>query len=196
MPTVVTEETDERDALLNFIEAQRAAVRRAVGGLTREQLTARPTVSELTLGGLVKHLAEVESNWTRVILAGREPLVERGPENWVDSFRLVEGEEIADCLKFWEEVAAETAEIVNGLPDLEVTVPLPDRPWNPKGARRSARWILLHLIEEIGRHAGHADFLREATDGATAFSLLGPAQLRPNDPDDLDDSSDSNDSND
>ncbi|SEK19622.1 DinB family protein [Streptacidiphilus jiangxiensis] len=181
MPTVVSAESDEREALLNFVEAQRAAVRRAVGGLSREQLTARPTVSELTLGGIVKHLAEVESNWTRVILAGREPLVERSMETWGDSFKLLDGEEIAGVLKFWDEVAAETTEIVNGLPDLEVTVPLPDRPWNPKGAHRSARWIMLHLIEEIGRHAGHADFLREATDGATAFSLLGAAQLRPND---------------
>ncbi|WP_042364914.1 DinB family protein [Streptacidiphilus neutrinimicus] len=181
MPTVVNAESDEREALLNFVEAQRAAVRRAVGGLTREQLTARPTFSELSLGGLVKHLAEVESNWTRVILAGREPLVEREMSSWSDSFRLLDGEEIADMLKFWDDVAAETAEIVGALPDLDVTVPLPDRPWNPKGARRSARWILLHLVEEIGRHAGHADFLREATDGATAFSLLSPEQLRPND---------------
>ncbi|RAG83282.1 hypothetical protein DN069_23095 [Streptacidiphilus pinicola] len=181
MPTVVNPESDEREALLNFVEAQRAAVRRAVGGLTREQLTARPTVSELTLGGLVKHLAEVESSWTRVILAGREPLVERDMSTWGDSFRLVEGEEIADVLKFWDEVAAETAEIVGALPDLDGTVPLPDRPWFPKDSRRSARWIMLHLVEEFGRHAGHADFLREATDGATAFSLLSPEQLRPND---------------
>ncbi|MEY9872358.1 putative damage-inducible protein DinB [Streptacidiphilus sp. MAP12-33] len=181
MPTVVNAEHDEREALLNFVEAQRAAVRRAVGGLSREQLTARPTVSELTLGGIVKHLAETESHWTRVILAGREPLVERNMETWADSFRLLDGEEIDDYLKLWDEVAAETTEVISGLPDMEVTVPLPDRPWNPKGARRSARWIMLHLVEEIGRHAGHADFLREATDGATAFALLNPEQLRPND---------------
>ncbi|WP_037608374.1 DinB family protein [Streptacidiphilus rugosus] len=181
MPTVVNAETDERDALLQFIEAQRAAVRRAVGGLTREQLVARPTGSELTLGGLPKHLAFVESNWTRVVLAGREPLATADESNWADTFRLLDGEEIEDVLKHWDEVAAETAEIVAGLADLSDTVPLPDRPWNPKGARRSGRWILLHLVEEIGRHAGHADFLREATDGATAFSLLNPAQLRPND---------------
>jgi uncharacterized damage-inducible protein DinB len=181
MPTVVTKEKDERDALLSYVEAQRAAVRRAVGGLSREQLTARPTVSELTLGGLVKHLAEVESNWTRVILAGRESLRPRDASNWADSFRLADGEEIGDVLTFWDEVSAETAEVIGALPDLEVTVPLPDRPWFPKGAERSARWILLHLIEEIARHAGHADFLREATDGATAFQLLSPEQLRPND---------------
>ncbi|MEY9847560.1 DinB family protein [Streptacidiphilus sp. MAP5-3] len=181
MPTVVIEEKNERDALLSYVEAQRAAVRRAVGGLSREQLTARPTVSELTLGGMVKHLAEVESNWTRVILAGRDSLRPRDESNWGESFRLVEGEEIGDVLKFWDEVAAETAEVVGALSDLDVTVPLPDRPWFPKNAERSARWILLHLIEETARHAGHADFLREATDGATAFQLLSPEQLRPND---------------
>ncbi|MFC5908903.1 DinB family protein [Streptacidiphilus monticola] len=172
MPTVVTAEKDERDALLNFVEAQRGAVRRAVSGLDREQLTARPTASELSLGGLVKHLAEVESNWTRVILAGREPLVQRDEQTWGDSFRLLDGEEIEDVLAFWARVQAETEEIVNSLPSLDVTVPLPDKPWFPKEPR-SARWILLHLVQEIGRHAGHADILRESVDGATAFQLLG-----------------------
>jgi uncharacterized damage-inducible protein DinB len=173
MPTVVVAETDEHDALLQFVEAQRGALRRAASGLTREQAMQRPTASELSIGGLVKHLAEVESNWTRVILAGLPPLVERDESNWGDSFRLVDGEDLDDVLRFYDEVAAETSKIVAGVPDLAVTVPLPDKPWNPKDARRSARWILLHLIEETARHAGHADILRESLDGATAFGLLG-----------------------
>ena len=82
--------------------------------------------------------------------------------------------ECASCsADFCDAVVAETAEIIAALPDLDVEVPLPEAPWFPQGARRSARWILLHLVEELARHAGHADILRESVDGATAFALLG-----------------------
>jgi hypothetical protein len=181
MPTLVAEETDERDALLQFVEAQRGALRRAVGGLTEEQASATPTVSTLSIAGLVKHCAEVESAWARVILAGRPALVQRDESNWGDSFRLVDGESVDDVLKFYYSVAAETAEIIAGLPDLDVTVPLPEAPWFPTDSQRSARWIMLNLVQETARHAGHADILRETVDGATAFSLISPQQLRPND---------------
>ncbi|MHA6757754.1 DinB family protein [Streptacidiphilus sp. PAMC 29251] len=181
MPTLVAAETDERDALLQFVEAQRGALRRAVGGLSREQASATPTASVLSVVGLVKHCAEVESSWVRGTLAGRPALVPRDATNWGDSFRLLDGESVDDVLKLSEEVAAETAEIIAALPDLDVTVPLPEAPWFPAGAKRSARWILLHLVEETARHAGHADILRESVDGATAFALLAPQQLRPND---------------
>ena len=172
MPTLVSEETGERDALLRFVEAQRGALRRAVDGLSEAQAAARPTVSELCVVGLVKHCAEMESDWIRGTLAGLPALRERDQANWGDSFRLVDGESVDDVLKFSEEVAAETERIIGALPDLDVTVPLPEAPWFPAGARRSARWILLHLVEETARHAGHADILRESLDGATAFALL------------------------
>jgi hypothetical protein len=173
MPVLVSAETDERAELLQFVEAQRGALRRAVGGLTEEQASSRSTASELSVVGLVKHCAEMESNWIRVILAGRPGLVQRDQSNWGDSFRLVDGETVDSVLAFYDTVAAETAEIVGALPDLQVEVPLPEAPWFPPNSVRSARWILLHLIEEVARHAGHADILRESVDGATAFALLG-----------------------
>jgi hypothetical protein len=172
MPILVAEETSERDALLQFIEAQRGALRRAVGGLSEAQATARPTSSELCLVGLVKHCAEIESGWIRGTLAGLPELKERDQADWSDGFRLVDGESVDDVLAFYDEVAAETERLVAALPDLDGTVPLPEAPWFPAGARRSARWILLHLVEETARHAGHADILRETLDGATAYSLL------------------------
>ncbi|WP_042398381.1 DinB family protein [Streptacidiphilus carbonis] len=164
MPVLVSAETDERAELLQFVEAQRGALRRAVGGLTEEQASSRSTASELSVVGLVKHCAEMESNWIRVILAGRPGLVQRDQSNWGDSFRLVDGETVDSVLAFYDTVAAETAEIVGALPEA---------PWFPPNSVRSARWILLHLIEEVARHAGHADILRESVDGATAFALLG-----------------------
>ena len=76
-----------------------------------------------------------------------------------------------------DEVAAETEEIVRGLPDLEVPVPVPDQPWFPKDIEAwSARWVLLHVIEELARHAGHADIVRESIDGANAFVLMAKSE--------------------
>lgn len=162
---------DERGALIAFVEAQRGGIRRAVLGLSDEQATARPSVSELTLGGLVKHVAETELNWLR--MAQQKPNERRRTEEtWGDSFRLVEGETLAEVLAFWERVAAETEEFIRAVPSLDDTFPLPDQPWFPSDGAVSMRWLMLHLVEEIGRHAGHADILRESLDGKTAFELV------------------------
>ena len=69
-------------------------------------------------------------------------------------------------LAVYEQVAARTQELVGSLPDLGATQPLPPAPWFAPGARWSARRVLLHLVEETARHAGHADLLRESLDGA------------------------------
>ncbi|MEW2526774.1 DinB family protein [Streptomyces sp. NPDC047071] len=173
MPTHVNAEAhgDERGALLAFVEAQRGGLRRSVLGLDDTQATSRPTASELTLGGLVKHVAETELNWLR--MAQQKPNErQRTQETWGESFRLAEGETLADTLAFWAEVAAETEEFIRSVPSLNDTFPLPEAPWFPKDGAVSMRWLLLHLVEEIGRHAGHADIIRESLDGKTAFELV------------------------
>jgi hypothetical protein len=74
-------------------------------------------------------------------------------------------------------VGRETEEVVRALPNLEVEIPVPDAPWFPKGITSwSARWILLHVIEELARHAGHADIIREAIDGSNAFVLMAKSE--------------------
>ncbi|MCI3932167.1 DinB family protein [Streptomyces sp. AN091965] len=173
MPTHVNAEAhgDERGALLAFVEAQRGGLRRSVLGLDDTQAVTRPSASELTLGGLVKHVAETELNWLR--MAQQKPNErQRTQETWGESFRLVEGETLADTLAFWAEVAAETEEFIRSVPSLNDTFPLPEAPWFPQDGAVSMRWLLLHLVEEIGRHAGHADIIRESLDGKTAFELV------------------------
>ncbi|MFJ2783226.1 MULTISPECIES: DinB family protein [unclassified Streptomyces] len=168
---------DERGALLNFVEAQRAAVRRAAHGLTEEQAASRPSASELSLSGLVKHVAEVELNWLR--LAQERPNErQRTQETWGDAFRLVEGETIPAVLDFWAGVAKETEEFVRSVPSLDDTFPLPKAPWFPEDGRVSVRWMLLHLVQEGARHAGHADIVRESLDGRTSFELIAAEQGR------------------
>ncbi|MFF2652429.1 DinB family protein [Streptomyces sp. NPDC058045] len=165
---------DECGALLAFVEAQRGALRRSVLGLSEEQAASRPSASELSLGGLLKHVAETELNWLR--MAQQQPNEKaRTQENWPESFRLVGDETVPGMLGFYAEVAAQTEEFARSLDSLDDTFPLPEAPWFPKEGRVSMRWLLMHLVEETARHAGHADIIRESLDGATAFELVAKA---------------------
>lgn len=166
---------DERGALLSFLAEQRGAIRRAVLGLSEEQANTRPSASELSLAGLVKHVAEVEQGWL-ARAKGEPPAVKRDESNWHESFVLVDGETVASQLAYWEEVAAETEAFLRAVPGLDDTFPLPNDPWFPPDERVSMRWLALHLIRETARHAGHADIIRESLDGATAFALVAREQ--------------------
>ncbi|MET9935052.1 DUF664 domain-containing protein, partial [Streptomyces sp. NPDC006324] len=133
---------DERGTLLDFVEAQRAALRRAVLGLTEEQAASTPSASELSLSGLLKHVAEVELNWLR--LAQRRPNEkQRTPETWGEAFRLVDGETVPGTVAFWADVAKQTEDFVRSVPSLDDTFPLPEAPWFPKDGRVTVRWMVL-----------------------------------------------------
>lgn len=166
---------DERGALLSFLAEQRGGVRRAVLGLTDEQATSRPSASELSLAGLVKHVAEVEQGWI-ARAKGEPPAVKRDESNWHECFALTEGETPAQYLAYWEEVAAATEKFIRSVPSLDDTFPLPNDPWFPPDETVSMRWVVLHLIRETARHAGHADIIRESLDGKTAFELVAQEQ--------------------
>ncbi|MEV4438751.1 DinB family protein [Streptomyces sp. NPDC049577] len=176
MPTHVIEQNpaDERGTLLAFLDAQRGGLRRAVHGLTDEQASSRPSASELSLAGLIKHVAETEQGWIRRA-AGLPPAVQRDESNWAESFRLVSDESLAGVLAHWDKIAEETESFLRSVPSLEDTFALPEAPWFPKDTRVSMRWVALHLVEEIARHAGHADVIRESLDGKTAFELVAEA---------------------
>ncbi|CAM5530353.1 hypothetical protein SAVIM338S_04105 [Streptomyces avidinii] len=159
---------DERGTLLAFVEAQRTAIRETLEGLSEEQAASRPSASELSLSGLAKHVAECELSWLR--MAQRRPNERlRTGDSWGEGFRLGEGESIPGVLAFWDGVARETAQFIAAAPSLDETFPLPDAPWFPKDGKVSLRWMLLHLVEEFARHAGHADIIRESLDGTRAM---------------------------
>jgi uncharacterized damage-inducible protein DinB len=176
MPGLVAPLTDEREVLLAFLAQQRDALRYAAHGLDRAQASARPTVSELTLGGLVKHAALVERAWTTFLVKGDTAVFVSGDRS--DEFRLLEGESLEDVLALADAQARTTAEIVGALDDLGA--PLPPTvdlvPWIPGGIVWTPRWVLLHLIEETARHAGHADIIRESVDGGTCWTLMAAAE--------------------
>jgi uncharacterized damage-inducible protein DinB len=166
---------DERQGLLSFIEHQRQAVRNAAHGLSEEQARQRPTPSELSIGGLIKHLAYAEDNW-RSRVEGH-PESERAFQDFMGSFTLQAGETLVEMLQRYAEAAARTQEVIASIDDLGRKVVLQPAPWNPSGC--TVRWVLMHLIEETARHAGHADIIREAIDGATATPLMAAVEQWP-----------------
>ena len=162
--------TGERADLLEALATQRHFLRFTVQGLTEDQARQRTTASELTLGGLVKHVAHTEATWADFVVQG--PGVMAGPDDpqqmakWAEEFRMGPEETLESVLGHYEEVARRTDELVRTLPDLDASQPLPEAPWFEPGASRSARRVFLHIVAETAQHAGHADIIREAIDGA------------------------------
>jgi uncharacterized damage-inducible protein DinB len=167
--TTTTTLTGERADLLEALAAHRHFLRYTVQGLTDDQARQRTTASELTLGGLLKHVAAQEAGWVRFVLEG--PSSMPGPDDpeqmarWAEEFRMGPDETLEGILARYDEVAQRTDELVRTLPDLDAAHPLPEAPWFPPGAVRSARRVFLHIIAETAQHAGHADILRESLDG-------------------------------
>jgi uncharacterized damage-inducible protein DinB len=170
--------TGERADLLETLANHRYFLRLTVQGLTDEQAGLRTTASELTLGGLIKHVADTEQGWADFILKGPDALggtdwnqeiTSEVIESWSARFRVLPDETLAGLLARYEEVARHTDELVATLPDLDASHPLPEAPWFEKGARWSARRALLHIIAETAQHAGHADIIRESLDGAKSM---------------------------
>lgn len=160
--------TTERSDLLELLQTHRHFLRFTVQGLSDEQARERTTISELTLGGLIKHVSRIEADWARFTVEGPSavapPADEAGFADWAAGHRLLPDETLAGVLAGYEEVAARTDELVRTL-DLDASFPLPEAPWFPPGAHRSVRRTFLHIAAETAQHAGHADILRESLDG-------------------------------
>jgi Protein of unknown function (DUF664) len=162
----------ERADIVQALAKQRYFLRYTVRDLTDKQAAQRTTVSELCLGGLIKHVALVEQQWVNFILDGPSAMGgtdEAGMREWASGFHMLEGETLAGLLADYERVARRTDELVAVLPDLDASQPLPAAPWFEPGARWSARRVLLHVIAETAQHAGHADIIRESLDGAKSM---------------------------
>jgi Protein of unknown function (DUF664) len=173
---VPTAGAEQRADLVDLLRRHRALFRRTVAGLTDEQARLTPTVSALCLGGLVKHVSEVERTWALFVLEGPAPTpdVDWANVDWsnpppevqryADGFRMLEGETLSALLAEYDEVAAATDGLV-GTVDLDARQPLPTAPWFEPGATWSARRVFSHIVAETAQHAGHADIIRETIDG-------------------------------
>ena len=165
---------NECEGLLAFLEHQRQAVRFATFGLQDDQARLKPSPSGLSLGGLVKHLIHGERSWTDRIEG--VPLGDNAFEIYTASFIFSEDDSLAAVLREYEDASERTNAVVESIDDLGHGVRLPEAPWFPDPEGCTVRWILLHLIEETARHAGHADIIREALDGALSGPLMAAAE--------------------
>jgi hypothetical protein len=167
--------TGERADLLEMLAQQRHFLRFTTRDLTDEQAGQRTTVSELCLGGLIKHVTSVERKWVDFIRNGPSAMGDfttMTEADWTrraDEFRMLPGETLAGVLADYAEVARGTDELVAALPDLDAAQPLPKAPWFEPGARWSARRVLMHIAAEAAQHSGHADIIRESLDGAKSM---------------------------
>ena len=178
MPGQVPPVADEREGLLAYLAQQRDVIRIAAYGLTDEQARLAPTAGPLSVGGLVKHVATVERGWIDIVLPRERAPQDDLSDDYEANFRLGPNETLADVFSLYDEVAKETEAAIAGIADLSQPVPVPQGvPWFPDDVDAwSVRWVLLHLIQETARHAGHADIVREMIDGATAFPLMAAAE--------------------
>jgi uncharacterized damage-inducible protein DinB len=151
---------DERETLRAYLDWHRATLAVKCDGLTDEQLRTRSMPpSDLSLLGLVRHMAEVERGWFRRVLEGADlPWLWGAVGDRRAAFD-VAGASRAEAIEAWEAEMAHARRIERAAGSLDAT--------GTDGGQDaySLRRVMLHLIQEYARHNGHADLLREGLDG-------------------------------
>jgi uncharacterized damage-inducible protein DinB len=143
--------TDERTMLVAYLDYLREAIVLKTQGLSDDDVRRPMVASGTSLFGLVHHLVGVERYWFHHVLAGRD--IERPGE----------GLALDEVVAQYRAATATANEIVLAIDDMDQ----PSAAETFDGRRPSVRWILVHMVEETGRHAGHADIIRELIDGET-----------------------------
>jgi uncharacterized damage-inducible protein DinB len=171
----------ERQSLLEYLKFQQTAFFAVAYGLTNEQARCTPTASTLCIGGLIKHVTTMEYAWTQLVAAGLAQLDPQDPRSLLgmmadltDQHIVHDDETLDSLLSAFEMQNAETLRVFSAA-DFDATVEV--TPWVQAAysdpCEWTVRWVVLHTIEELTRHAGHADIIRESIDGATMYQLLG-----------------------
>jgi uncharacterized damage-inducible protein DinB len=171
--------SSERQTLIEFLRFNQNAFFAVAYGLTDEQARSTPSVSSLSIGGLVKHATGVQKGWAERAASAPEfpPKDERPMDEiiaeYADQYVMRDDETLDELLDKLRQQNEETLRVIAET-DLDAPVPVPhDVPWFPQDIDHwSVRWVAMHLVEELTRHAGHADIIRESIDGATMYELM------------------------
>ena len=153
----------ERPVLEAFLDFHRQVLVSKLDGISENEARRRRVPSKTTLAGLIKHMIGVERGWFQEVLGGRNPEdigpnVGGGEESW----DLAKNETVSSLIKEYEQTCEQSRQTAARFA-LDDAVPEPDM------GQVSLRWIYVHMIEETARHVGHADILREQTDGAAGI---------------------------
>lgn len=166
---------DEITGYAEYIDQQLEALRASAHGLTQEQARLTPTRSALSIGGIIKHTSHViappEEKQGRVDDDGK--VSQAAFEAFMSSFVLGEDETLAETIAVFDRRRTAYVEWARSVDPAE-QITAPPAPWYGRMTSTSTtqRFSLAHVIEELARHAGHADIIREQIDGATALELL------------------------
>lgn len=154
----------EKETLNGFLNYYRDLILEICSGLPEDDLRRPMVPTGTTLIGLVKHLSYVEWGWFREIMAGEDITYPFDTSDPTCDFRLDDGETISDVIDTYGEARKLSDAIIDEhqLEDIATGE-------HPSGDSYNLRWIMLHMLEEYARHAGHCDILREMIDGAVGF---------------------------
>lgn len=164
-PDELVSTAPERPALEAFLDMYRDIVVRKVRGLSDENARRRLVGSGTTLGGLIKHLRQVEFDWFHTVLA-------QLPEHELPVEPLSGDEFAMEPTDTLEQLVADYRTACAHSRAIAADFGLDDHVPHPRMGQVSLRWIYIHMIEETSRHAGHIDILRELIDGRTGFDDL------------------------
>ncbi len=164
--TAFADPEGEWATLVGYLRHYRLTIEMKCEGLTPAQLATRSVPpSTMSLLGMVRHLARVEHNWFTRVLGGEGHLdrIYWSPEDDDLDFNAVEATQecVDDAWGSWRREVAVADAYLDTEHDLAEHVPL------PRGGTAAVRDVLVHMVEEYARHAGHVDLLRECIDGRT-----------------------------
>ncbi|MEV6958037.1 DinB family protein [Streptomyces sp. NPDC051207] len=160
-------QADERTALTGWLDLQRQILRWKCEGLSEADAhrSVIPTSPAVTMAGLISHMRWVEHSWLEVLfLDGDETQNPCFDETDDDASWRTDGVTLTQLLADYETQCARSNDIVAAASLDDV-----GRHLGHRSAKANLRWMLIHLIEETGRHAGHADIVRELLDGSKGY---------------------------
>jgi uncharacterized protein DUF664 len=146
---------DEGELFVRWLDFLRASLLGKLEGLSEEQARWHPDGKLLPVLGVVNHLIQVEWRWIDGAFVGAET------SRSEDEFHPAAAVAVSDIVTAYHIRAADTAMVIRGAASLSIPCA------HPMAKGRDLRWVLVHLVEETARHAGHADATRELLDGAT-----------------------------
>lgn len=167
---------DEATGLAEYVDNQLESLRASAYGLTEEQARLTPTRSALSIGGILKHVTFVirpPETYEEVSVEEGGEITEDAASAFFDTFRLLEDESLAGTLATFDEYRPQVVAWIRGS-DEDEQIPVGPAPWygRMESADARLRYVHVHFVEELARHAGHADIIREQIDGATSLELV------------------------
>ena len=151
----------ETETLEGFLDWYRAVVERKVEGLSREDAKRVMTPSGMSALGVLKHLGWVERGWFRETFAGQDvEAIDRDGDNSAE-FAIGSDDTVESVIAFYRAEVGEARRVVRQSGSLDA---VSAKATNYR-EHVSLRWVLVHMLKETARHAGHLDLMREEIDG-------------------------------